>query len=188
MNALRCHTALLPLWSLLLISACASDPLPEPTLWSELESMCGEAYEGAMVEGTEPSDAELAGEVMTMHVRECTETAIRISFHVGNDRSRTWLLERVEGGLSLEHVHRHEDGVEDEISRYGGDSSGSAGLVVDFPADARTAEVVPAAAANVWTLSIEPDRRFIYSLERPGRRFRAEFDLTRRVATPPPAW
>lgn len=188
MTVFRMIASTLLFASLVLTQGCAVSSESEPTLWSELQAMCGNSYEGRMVEGTEPSDQDLADEVMTMYIRDCTETTIRIPFHVGEDRSRTWVLEKVEGGISLEHVHRHRDGTEDEISRYGGDSVGAAGLAMDFPADQRTAEMIPAAAPNVWTLRVDPARSFTYELERPGRRFRAEFDLTRKVATPPAAW
>jgi hypothetical protein len=69
--------------------------------------------------------------------RDCGDDEVRIPFHVGADRSRTWVLSRSAAGVRLKHEHRHEDGVEDEISRYGGDTRGAAdGLSLDFHADA----------------------------------------------------
>ncbi|MDP1891796.1 MAG: hypothetical protein Q8K55_12965, partial [Gemmatimonadaceae bacterium] len=41
---------------------------------------------------------------------------------------------------------------------------------------------------NVWAMEIEPGRRFVYELARPGRLFRVEFDLTRQVPVPPAPW
>ena len=52
-----------------------------------------------------------------MHVRECSEDAIRIPFHVGEDRSRTWVVTRTANGLRLKHDHRHEDGSEELYDR-----------------------------------------------------------------------
>ena len=74
---------------------------------------------------------------------------------------------------------------------YGGDTAvpGSA-TMQEFPADAHTASIVPAAATNVWTLEIYPDSLFAYDLRRGGsdRRFRVEFDLTQPIPAPPPPW
>jgi hypothetical protein len=126
-----------------------------------------------------------------MHVRECSESEIRIPFHVGDDRSRTWVVERTDEGLRLKHDHRHSDGSEDAVTQYGGDTAepGTATRQT-FPADEHTAMLVPAAATNVWILELEPDTRFAYALRREGteRRFRAEFDLTRPVPAPPAPW
>ncbi len=138
-----------------------------------------------MVEGTEPSDKAIGDQRLVMHVRSCSDAEIRIPFHVGENRSRTWVLTRT----SLEHDHRHEDGTEDRITRYGGNAlPGDDGLSVDFHANAHTAALIPAAATNVWTMAIEPGKTFTYALRRENRRFRVEFDLTRPVAPPPPPW
>lgn len=179
---------------LALLPACASTtpattPPPGEALWSALRPLCGNAYEGRLVEGTEPSDAEIGAERLVMWVRECGEDEVRIPFHVGDDRSRTWVLTRPPGAVRLKHDHRHEDGSEDEISRYGGDTRGAArGLSLDFHADAYTAELLPAAATNVWTVAIDPGRVFTYALRREaeGRRFQVDFDLTRPVPPPTP--
>ena len=180
---------------LFLASACASagdaavGQHPGEALWAALEPLCGEAYEGRVVEGTEPSDAAFADERLVMWVRDCGDDEVRIPFYVGADRSRTWILTRTAGGVRLKHDHRHEDGVEDEISRYGGDTRGAAGgLALDFHADAYTAELLPAAATNVWTMAVDPGRTFAYALRREaeGRRFRVEFDLTDPVEVPAP--
>ena len=59
-----------------------------------------------------------------------------------------------------------------------------------FPADAFTAELVPAAATNTWTVELVPGELFAYQLRRAGtdRRFRVEFDLSEVTDTPPPPW
>jgi hypothetical protein len=131
---------------------------------------------------------------LVMHVRTCSDREIRIPFHVGENRSRTWVVTRTEAGVRLKHDHRHEDGTEDRVTQYGGDSgavTGSAdGLALDFPADAYTANLLPAAATNIWTLAVEPGRTFSYRLRREatGRRFRVDFDLSRPVPAPPAPW
>ncbi len=142
----------------------------------------------------------MAGQRLVMHVRDCSADTIRIPFHVGENRSRTWVISRTAGGLRLKHDHRHEDGSEDQLTQYGGDTVDE-GVELDgggtsrqqFPADQfskdmfvrlGSAQSVP----NIWAVEIAPGRMFVYELRRPGRSFRAEFDLSRRVAPPPPPW
>lgn len=173
--------------ALLLMTACRT--VPPPTLFDAIRPLCGKAFEGTLAEGTEPGDKAIGEERLVMHVRSCTANEIRIPFHVGENRSRTWVLTRTAAGFRLKHDHRHEDGSEDRVTQYGGDThGGDADLSLDFHADGHTAALLPAAATNVWTMAIEPARTFTYALRREGRRFRVEFDLTKPVPPPPPPW
>jgi hypothetical protein len=163
---------------------------PEGRVWANLQTLCGAAFEGKVVEAP-PTDTTFAGKTLTMHVRECAPTVIRIPFHVGEDRSRTWVLTRTASGIRLKHDHRHEDGTEDKVSQYGGDSRpGATAGRMEFPADAQTVAAIPEAKTNVWTIELEPGRTFVYALRREGtdRRFRIEFDLGRKVPAPPAPW
>lgn len=181
-----------PLWLGCGSSAPAgdADPAGRDSFWSSLSALCGQAFEGRLVHGS-PTDTVFSKARLVMHVRECGPDEIRIPFHVGDDRSRTWVLTRTETGLRLKHDHRHEDGTPDEITQYGGDSApnGTAEWQ-EFPADTYTAALLPAAATNVWTIEVIPDTSFAYALRREGtdRRFRVEFDLTRSVPAPPAPW
>ncbi len=180
--------------SLALLGGCrtaAPAPVSErDAFWASLQSLCGGAYEGRLVQ-TVPADTAFAGKRLVMHVRQCAPGEIRIPFHLGENRSRTWILTRTAGGLRLKHDHRHEDGSEDRVTQYGGDTRGAGTAAAqEFFADAHTAALIPAAATNVWTVEVVPGRTFSYALRREGteRRFRVEFDLTRRVAPPPAPW
>jgi hypothetical protein len=158
--------------------------------WSSLTALCGNAYGGRAAD-SEPPDTAMNRAVLVMHVRECSADTIRIPFHVGANRSRTWVITRTSSGLRLKHDHRHEDGTADSVTMYGGDTqaSGAAGSQ-DFHADSLTAALIPAAATNVWTLEIYPGHMFVYALRREGstRRFRAEFDLASTIPLPPAPW
>jgi hypothetical protein len=158
--------------------------------WASLGQLCGNAYEGQLIEAP-AGDTVFTGNRLVMHVRECAGDVIRIPFHVGDDRSRTWVLTRIDGGIRLKHDHRHEDGTEDDVTMYGGDTAtpGTA-QSQEFPADAHTAELIPAAATNFWTVEVVPGQTFAYALRREGtdRRIRVEFDLTRTVPPPPAPW
>ena len=121
------------------------------------------------------------------------------------NRSRTWIVTRHGAGaetrFTLKHDHRHADGEADAVTFYGGTSAdaGSA-RAQDFPVDAEsvalfTREGLDASLTNVWHVAVDPagskDARFAYQLTRrndPTRRFRVEFDMTKAVAPPPPAW
>ena len=171
------------LLAVLLLAACRT--AAPVTLFDALRPLCGKAFGGRLVEGTEASDKAIGEQRLVMHVRSCSESEIRIPFHVGENRSRTWVLTRTR----LKHDHRHEDGSEDRITQYGGDTRpGDDDLSLDFYADAHTAALIPTAATNVWTMAIDPGRTFTYALRRENRRFRVEFDLTKPVTAPPPPW
>jgi hypothetical protein len=168
----------------------AADLGPQQTFWSAIDALCGQAFAGRVVEAP-AGDTTFAERELVMHVRSCQERELRIPFHVGGDRSRTWILSRTDTGLRLKHDHRHEDGSEDSVTQYGGDTEGPGEADrQEFAADSVTAKLIPAAVTNVWTIEVEPGRRFVYALRREGtdRRFRIEFDLTRPVATPPGPW
>ncbi|HEX8276144.1 MAG TPA: hypothetical protein VF615_26130 [Longimicrobiaceae bacterium] len=183
--------------ALALLGACATLPatgggLPaeQEAFWSALRRHCGRAYEGRLTQGN-ASDTAFAGKALVMHVRQCTDDEVRVPFHLGEDRSRTWVITRTAAGLRLKHDHRHRDGSEDRVTQYGGDTRGAGSAASqEFPADAFTASLIPAAAANVWTVEVVPGERFAYALRREGtdRRFRVEFDLARPVAPPPAPW
>ena len=183
---------------LLALCGCASLSARRPAdaFMARLQSLCGQAFEGRVVTD-DPADADMRSQRLVMHVRECAANEVRIPFHVGDDRSRTWVITRTGVGLRLKHDHRHADGSSDELTMYGGDTA-SAGTAVrqEFPVDAdsialftRTNRSV--SNTNVWAIEVGPSV-FAYELRRPpipgGRFFRVEFDLTRPVAAPPPPW
>ncbi|MDQ8756022.1 hypothetical protein RCO27_07245 [Sphingosinicella sp. LHD-64] len=181
-----------PLPFLALAGAVAADA-PQDAFFESLRALCGRAYEGRVV-STDATDRAMTATRLIMHVRSCTDTEIRIPFHVGENRSRTWVVTRTQDGLRLKHDHRHEDGSEDALTQYGGDSvaSGSA-TRQEFPADRVSREMFVAqdlhpSVTNIWTVEVSPGRLFAYELRRPGRFFRVEFDLTQLAAVPPPPW
>ena len=125
----------------LCLAACAGETAvdvqdPADAFMAALRAHCGEAYEGKVV-SADAVDADFAKERLVMHVRSCAEDEIRIPFHVGEDRSRTWVLTRTDDGLRLKHDHRHEDGSEDAVTQYGGYSRDiTSAYIVEFPVDA----------------------------------------------------
>ncbi|MFZ9967634.1 MAG: hypothetical protein ACO3IN_11645, partial [Steroidobacteraceae bacterium] len=88
-----------------------------------------------------------------------------------------------------------EDGSEDELTQYGGEST-TPGTATrqEFPVDQfskdlfnRTDRAV--STLNTWAMEVVPGQTFTYELTRPsGRLFRVEFDLTKTVDLPPVPW
>ena len=182
------------------LAGCAHSPAPgtpQDVFLANLRALCGQAFAGRVLVDVPaaPGNNAFAGKPLVMHVRECNESAVRIPFHVGDDRSRTWVLTRIATGLRLKHDHRHADGSADAVTMYGGDTvaAGSA-IRQEFPVDAESVamfrrEGLDASVSNTWALELQPGGRLVYELSRPGGRlFQVEFDLSKPVPPPPPPW
>lgn len=177
--------------ALLPITAWAQHPVQD-SFFNQISTLCGKAYQGQVVT-TDAADAKFAKQSLVMHVRECSDTQIKIPFHVGEDRSRTWVITKIDSGLRLKHDHRHKDGSSDAVTMYGGDTqeSGSSGLQ-SFPVDKESianfnANGLKASVTNTWQMGIA-DKVFSYRMFREGRDFKVEFDLSQPVTPPPPPW
>ena len=193
----------------LALSACATTPPADPqdAFWANLRAHCGKAYAG-MLASDEAADADFRGRLMVMHVRSCSDNEIRIPFHVGPkeaggkwDRSRSWVISRTSAGLRLKHDHRHEDGSEDRLTQYGGDTASPGSATAQaFAVDAESIALFrregrAVSVTNIWEVAISDRRaanpRFAYVLRRTGenaRHFRVKFDLANATAIPPAPW
>jgi hypothetical protein len=195
------NKTILSLFSLFLIAgltACgdpqpetqpATQPVPADELQSNhqafvnnLTALCDETFVG---ESTFPEndDHVLVGTELRAQITECDDQKVRIELIRGGDYWHTaWVLELRDEGLHLYHDHlgdvrTMEDLGDGDYHGYGGyaDDRGS-GIRQYFPADDVTAEMIPAAATNVWMMELDLENdRFIYYLERHDQpRFRAE--------------
>ena len=193
----------------LLLTACATPDSAAPAVstktattsadkfYESVAALCGKSFAGRIVANTPASATPdpFAGKALVMQVRECSETELRVPFHVGDDHSRTWVITRQGAGLRLKHDHRHADGSPDDTTMYGGDTR-DAGTAQrqEFPVDAESikmfqAQGMHASLTNTWVMEIAPTSEFVYELSRPGGRlFRVSFDLTRPVASSPAPW
>lgn len=177
-----------------LLMSCAEETRTDDaadSFMAALANHCGKAYEGRIA-SDDPRDDRFATNHLVMHVRECAGNEIRIPFHVGEDRSRTWVITRTEAGLRLKHDHRHEDGSEDAVTQYGGDSAEITQSRAQFPVDTYSIsmferEGLVESVTNIWAIEIT-DAQFAYELSREGRYFRVEFDLSEPVEAPPAPW
>lgn len=135
-----------------------------------LRNLCGARFEGVMTFPADPQH-DFAGKQLVATVASCSGTEVRVPFVVGEDRSRTWIISRVAGGLQLKHDHRHADGTPDSVTMYGGMATATGtSRAQSFAADAHTAALIPAAVTNVWTIALAADGSSLtYHLERDAR-------------------
>jgi len=187
-------------------AAAAQDvSTPADEFMIRLAEHCGQAFAGRIVANQPATDEPDAfeGHDLVMHVRGCDDPTreLQVPFHVGDNHSRTWLLTRTDDGLRLKHDHRLEDGSDDPVTMYGGDTvDEGTSLRQEFPVDQESIDLferegLDVSTTNVWAMEIEPGQRFLYELARPeggqnpeGRLFQVEFDLTQPVEPPPTPW
>lgn len=184
-----------------LLSACSPEPKnPQDAFFDRLSAHCGKSYAGSLV-SDDRLDKAMQGKAMAISFTQCSDTQVRIPFHIERqpdiwDRSRTWVITRTDTGLKLKHDHRHEDGSADKITQYGGVTAddGSADLQ-KFPVDQEsinlfTENSMTTSSSNIWSVGISAGKaaQYSYQMERVNRKFRVEFDLTKPIKTPPPAW
>jgi len=167
----------------------------ENNVWDVLSANCGKAFVGKIVKDTEPSDTWSNARIV-MHVRDCSESEIKVPLHVDDNRSRIWIVSKLpEGKMRLKHDHRHKGGSSDDVTMYGGTSAAGVdgAATITFPVDAESIASfkkngLEASVSNSWHLSVG-DATFHYKLTRPsGREFEVAFDLRKPVALPPKAW
>ena len=155
--------------------------------FDNLSALCGEMFSGAATypeETPDNVDHPLLRTSLRTHISECTDTKIRIELIRGEDYWHgAWVLEMRDAGLHLFHDHLGEVRTPQDLEA-SGDAHGYGGFANEegtalrqiFPADNVTAEMLPAAATNVWMMELDPENnRFVYDLKRHGApRFRAE--------------
>ncbi len=186
-----CALSLAPLATTATVTG--TEPAAQTEFLANLAALCGKAFAGKVIKGN-ASDDKMRNQTLLMHVRECSDKQVKIPFHVGEDRSRTWVFRQTATGLQLKHDHRHQNGSPDKVTMYGGDtaSTGTANAQA-FPADAESkalfsANQMTVSNDNTWLVEIVPGQYYRYGLTRPGREFMVEFDLTKPVPPPPAPW
>lgn len=175
--------------------AATAQPAPSSQFFTALSGLCGKAFAGRIAANTPPQPNDpFEGRQLVLHIRTCETDRVLVPFHVGEDRSRTFVITRLADRLRFKHDHRHKDGTSDVLTMYGGETL-SVGTATrqEFPVDAEskalfTREKREVSNTNTWAMEILPGKMLAYELSRPGRLFRVEFDLTTPVALPPAPW
>ena len=149
--------------------------------FKNLAKLCGNTYQGKEIYRSHHGES-VAELDLIMHVTVCEEDKIYIPFHIGDDKSRTWMFLVEDGRLRLRHDHRYDDGTPHDETLYGGyaDDTGSE-FVQNFPADEYSAKLIEDGGGNLWTITLSEDlSTYTYRLERDGeKRWRVDFDLTK---------
>ena len=134
----------------------------EESFWNALTEQCTHIFTGQSSYPDNPEDS-FYGKKLVANFSNCTDTQIQVPFHVGDNKSRTWIFTKLDNGkLQLKHQHLHDDGSADEVSNYGGISDGGEISIngqlktmhVHFPADDFTKQLIPEASTNVWTIEL----------------------------------
>jgi len=158
--------------------------------WDNLREHCGQAYPGfaAIIrEGDTRRDELYADREMVAHVRQCLDEEIRIAAHIGDDRSRTWIITPVPGrGLELRHDHRNPDGTDGDVTGYGAETSDAgAPLRQEFTRDGAAD-----GSQGFWMFEMVPEEERLSYGNHDGDEWlvRFDFDLTSPVQAPPAPW
>jgi hypothetical protein len=166
---------------------------PQEIYFTQLTSLCGKAFLGAVKKDTADS-ATYRGKQVILHIRDCSDTQIKMPMHVGDNSSRILILTKTADGIQLQHDHRHHDGTSDDLTLYGGTTK-TKGTVnqQNFPVNAVTHKMfvdadIERSLPNVWSIKVFPGKTAMYKLKRPTLDFQIEFDLTKEVKNPPKAW
>jgi len=164
-----------------LFAACSTaDPSAE--FVSNMQTLCGKTYTGQVV-SSDPQDESWRRETLVLGPVRCDGARMEMPLAVGEDRSRTWVITPKGENLHFFHIHAHLDGTEDAVSRYGGNAVVKSSVQARFPADKFSQDLfvregLEVSVPNIWSFDIAPDVILAYELNRPGRHFRAEFDLS----------
>lgn len=172
--------------------ALTASPAAFEQFFQQLSLQCGKAYPGKLTLEPEGDDMLTGTELLIVHFRECTDTQLKMPFHIELEatqdwnRSRTWIFTKHADKLELRHDHRTKEGDDDKITLYGGFSSGE-GTVIrhEFQSVERTAE---SGYFRGWRIEIEPGVRYTYGTVRGSDwSWRIDFDLSQPLAELPPA-
>lgn len=153
-----------------------------------LTQHCGKAYKGAIT--SSPIPADFKNKELILYVSACDKREVKIAFFVGEDLSRTWVFTLKGDRIELKHDHRQRNGQPDEVTMYGGTTTNTGNAHIQyFPSDQETALSIPAAASNLWWVTIDDDE-YSYNLQRAGSKtsFNVVFDLSKPVVTDKRAW
>ena len=159
------------LLGIIVLSGCQHKPMStQQAFFDNMKDLCGRLFIGTTVFPKDP-EHDFAGKPLIADFKHCEENQIHIGFYVGQDQSRTWQLTKTVDGLLFKHEHVLANGQLDEITNYGGWANKLGNEWQQyFPADQETADMIPAAATNVWMLGYKPRTHTLtYDLVRNGK-------------------
>ena len=156
-----------------------------------IKAHCGHAFSGDVDDSS--NSTAYNGRKFVLHIRDCSDTQIKMPLHIDDNSSRILVLTKSDGHIKLQHDHRHADGSSDALTMYGGYSSAdSTAKVTNFPESAESIAITKAHAPtrtypSVWSIILSADD-ITYQVVRPGRTIKSQFKFADRVDLPPQAW
>jgi len=142
------------------LSSYDSSRVAQQAFFNALRSLCGQSLTGKTqyLWNNDPNDPFVVNPLKA-YVRTCSDTQIRIPFHIGNDTSRTWIFTMTPQGLQFKHQHLKPDGTPDRITNYGGMATANGTRWNQFfPADQQTVSLDTAYTTNQWNVVLDLKR------------------------------
>ena len=160
-------------------------PEAQEAFWENLAEHCGEAFRGEIIQRPDDDQHFEGDEELTVHFRECGEDRLGLPFHVEEDRSRTWILQRTTAGIDLRHDHRYENGAPEESTWYGAHTPDEGS-----PERQEFLRTDEERGGTGWAIEIVPGERYTYgTIDDEGEwRHQLDFDLSEPIEPPPAPW
>lgn len=168
---------------LLFISACAAatkPPLKGQGFMDHLLALKGKKLAGTVIYPY-GKDTPFKGEHIWLEVKGKGRNQILLPIYRDQQVYRTLILNRDEQGYFLQHENKKPNGLQAEISMYGGHSQGEASpFLLVFPADAYSRQLLGSFRENVWSLAFNNERTILsYIAEENGHiTMQIDFDLS----------
>jgi hypothetical protein len=179
--------------TLVIVSCEQPGEMPFKQFFENLAAHCGNAYPGSLTLEPEGDEMLTGTELLIVHFRECDEDQLKLPFHIEIeddatwDRSRTWIFTKHDDRLEIRHDHRKPDGTDDDLTMYGGFSSGAGSAYLqEFQSVERSEET---GEFRGWRIIIQPGERYTYGTIRDTTwTWRVDFDLADPIENPPAPW
>jgi len=156
---------------------------------ANLTELCGQAFEGVVLDAPDTDPAFNPGDPMLMHIRECRPEEVRVPIWMGEDASRTFVFTTTPVGLDVRHDHRHSDGRAEPNTYYGAVAAHPPVALEPPSATRQEFKRVNDEGVTTGWIAILEEERFIYGTQRNGEwRHHFEFDLTQPVPVPGDPW
>jgi hypothetical protein len=126
-------------------------------------------------------EAPFKGESIWLEVKTTGRKEFRLPIYRNQRVYRTLILGQDAQGIFLQHENKTADGVQAEISLYGGHSEGpTSPFVLVFPADSYSKQLLGSLRESAWSLAFNNDRSVLsYIAEENGHvTLQIDFDLT----------
>jgi hypothetical protein len=158
--------------SLLLFPACTGafrQPVKNPDFMDHLFTLQGKQMAGMVIHPSGP-DEPFKGERIWLEVKSKGRKEIRLPIYRDQKIYRTLILGQDEQGYFLQHENKKDNGLQAEISMYGGHSTGvPSPFILVFPADAYSRQLLGSLRENVWSLAFNNERSVLsYIVEENG--------------------